>query len=615
MEEFTNDIAELESFIDSFVVSNDQKEEHLKQNIDSTSIHSNSTEISTDISNSVNSTSIDLPSSENTFYSETRESNIKEQNSVKNGDNTRNIDNLDLLVPNSSGIDLNNSQKFIFQNPLMDINNNTLNNVENWWSINSNKVNGTCSTSSNATETSNVNQKAFKRVSFGATKINEFQSFKGNFAHDNFKLNSPKSPNNLNKKSPTLNKSPLNSPLNGPNFIATYSSNNNSTKIRQKNNSHSSAKKNKYFSKSKNKHLNGQNSSQTVEYNKHKNNIIGASSTSTKENSTSESTASEFNLLNINKNNVIKSRRRHYHHGNNTTAKNTTIFNNTIKTNDAQATWSHDYRHRDDNRNTAIESSVKNLRNSQNLKKGKNALNFDKNLGNSSKASDSTDENINLQINYETKNKFMVPNQFNDPMLLATTLITRAQKAPSKSYQLAILCKNLGEKIDEFLPALLGELQKQYNSRTELNKESFCGFSYLLFDLWRLIKNPGTSSRLEMLFQPIINIFEELLECDYAERDYYKYFSKLIPLLPKNLIENSNLLVKLRLKTLQSVVASEFNMNNVNLAQNIKNIKGKNKKNKNNIGNNNKKNYLRSLEFYASRFREPNHVCSFYDQI
>ena len=52
--------------------------------------------------------------------------------------------------------------------------------------------------------------------------------------------------------------------------------------------------------------------------------------------------------------------------------------------------------------------------------------------------------------------------QSQDPDLLVSIFMSKAQRQPTKATQLAEICSNLAERIDGFLPALLRQLQRQY---------------------------------------------------------------------------------------------------------------------------------------------------------
>lgn len=185
-----------------------------------------------------------------------------------------------------------------------------------------------------------------------------------------------------------------------------------------------------------------------------------------------------------------------------------------------------------------------------------------------------------------TSDSLMAPNC--DPKLLATIFINRAQKSPSKSSEFANLCKNLSEKIDELLPALMTQLQNQYKSRAELELERFCGFAYFLFDFWNILRKIYSESNLMQLHLPIITLLQELLDIPCAEKDYFSKFSTILPNLPKDFVESSPLLTKLRQRILKSSIQSD-----------AENLGGQN--------------YLQSLEFYITNFNRISDTNSFYN--
>lgn len=187
----------------------------------------------------------------------------------------------------------------------------------------------------------------------------------------------------------------------------------------------------------------------------------------------------------------------------------------------------------------------------------------------------------------------------NDPSVVATTFINRCQKFPAKSMDLAILCKNLSGKIEEFLPAVMRELQKQYNTRFELNEEQFSGFCYFIFDLWTEMIDPETGiTGLGMLVDPIIVLLGELIDIPYAEKAFFKTFTKIIPVLPVKNLARSKLLEKLRLKSLTAALLFQ-KQQKLKIEHKIQAIKNNSKGKNENIFQYSRKNYLRSLEFFA----------------
>jgi len=197
----------------------------------------------------------------------------------------------------------------------------------------------------------------------------------------------------------------------------------------------------------------------------------------------------------------------------------------------------------------------------------------------------------------------------NNPQLVARTFIGRAMKFPAKSKDLANLCNNLSEKITEFLPSLMKELQLQYlkrhdedeeqNNKKILDEDQFCGFAYFLFDLWLTLINPVTGESLHVLIEPVITLLGELLDKPYAEKQYFKNFSRVIPSIPLEYLNNptNNLLPQLRTKTLTAALNFQTQQKTRirhKIEAQKKNTKGKNE----NIFQFSRKNYLRAMEFY-----------------
>ena len=143
------------------------------------------------------------------------------------------------------------------------------------------------------------------------------------------------------------------------------------------------------------------------------------------------------------------------------------------------------------------------------------------------------------------------------------------------------------------------EDENEQNNKKILDEDQFCGFAYFLFDLWLTLINPVTGESLHVLIEPVITLLGELLDKPYAEKQYFKNFSRVIPSIPLEYLNNptNNLLPQLRTKTLTAALNFQTQQKTRirhKIEAQKKNTKGKNE----NIFQFSRKNYLRAMEFY-----------------